>query len=271
MANKYLEKIAGVAGLLSAPKTVGRTLQAVKGVDGVFAAKTPMRDAMNFLKANKKPIAGIAGIAAVGTALQNRDQEKQANYKENEVTNKYLEKIAADYIAKGLVSPAWQEQSIAKEHGKKGPGAGELLSKHIGGTTRAGLRGYAEGAAGGVGGLVAGSAANALASKVLGKSVAGGGRIGAALGGLAGLVHGNYASLKNQATEAHKKYKEKQAAEKWIQGAIKHPGALHKALGVPADEKIPAAKLHAAAKKGGKIGREARLAETLKGLRHGKK
>ncbi len=36
----------------------------------------------------------------------------------------------------------------------------------------------------------------------------------------------------------------------------------------PEDEKIPAAKLHAAAKKGGKIGKEARLAETLKGLNH---
>lgn len=275
MTNKYLEKIAGIAGLLSAaPKAAGRTIQAVKGADNVFKASTPMRDAVGFMKVNKKPLVigaglGLAGGMAAGSAMDG--QEKQANHEGNKMTNKYLEKIAADYIAKGLVSPAWQEQSIAKEHGKKGPSAGELLSKHVGGTTRAGLRGYAEGAAGGVGGLVAGSAANALASKVLGKSVAGGGRIGAALGGLAGLVHGNYASLKNQAAEAHKKYKEKQAAENWIQGAIKHPGALHKALGVPADEKIPAAKLEAAAKKGGKIGREARLAETLKGLRHGKK
>jgi len=44
-------------------------------------------------------------------------------------------------------------------------------------------------------------------------------------------------------------------------------GKLHEALHVPKDEKIPAAKLHAAAKKGGKIGKEARLAETLKGLK----
>lgn len=53
-------------------------------------------------------------------------------------------------------------------------------------------------------------------------------------------------------------------AEKWIQKAIKKPGALHKALGVPADKKIPAKKLDAAAKKPGKLGQRARLAKTLK-------
>jgi hypothetical protein len=54
------------------------------------------------------------------------------------------------------------------------------------------------------------------------------------------------------------------AAKKWIAGAIKHPGALHKQLGVPAGKKIPAGKLAAAAKKGGTLGRRARLAQTLK-------
>ena len=29
----------------------------------------------------------------------------------------------------------------------------------------------------------------------------------------------------------------------WIAGAIKHPGALHKTLGVPQGQKIPASKL----------------------------
>lgn len=52
--------------------------------------------------------------------------------------------------------------------------------------------------------------------------------------------------------------------EKWIQGAIKKPGALHKELGVAEGKKIPAKKLAAAAKKGGKEGQRARLAETLK-------
>jgi hypothetical protein len=55
--------------------------------------------------------------------------------------------------------------------------------------------------------------------------------------------------------------------EKWIQKAIEKPGALHKQLGVPADEKIPAEKLAAAAEKGGKLGKRARLAMTLHKLK----
>jgi len=50
---------------------------------------------------------------------------------------------------------------------------------------------------------------------------------------------------------------------KWIQKAIKKPGALHRQLGVPEDEKIPKSKLDAAAKEGGKLGQRARLAKTL--------
>ena len=53
-------------------------------------------------------------------------------------------------------------------------------------------------------------------------------------------------------------------AEKWIQKAIKKPGALRKELGVKKGKKIPAKKLSAAAKKGGKMGKRARLAETLR-------
>jgi len=56
----------------------------------------------------------------------------------------------------------------------------------------------------------------------------------------------------------------------WIAGAIKKTGALHKQLHVPADEKIPAEKLNAAAKKGGKLGQRARLAKTLKRIVKGK-
>jgi hypothetical protein len=54
-------------------------------------------------------------------------------------------------------------------------------------------------------------------------------------------------------------------SEKWIQKAIKHPGALHKELHVPADKKIPMKKLNAAAKKSGVEGKRARLAKTLRG------
>jgi len=52
-------------------------------------------------------------------------------------------------------------------------------------------------------------------------------------------------------------------SKKWIQQAIKKPGALHKQLGVPMGEKIPAKKLTVASKSGGKMGRRARLAKTL--------
>lgn len=53
----------------------------------------------------------------------------------------------------------------------------------------------------------------------------------------------------------------------WIKDAIKKPGALRESLGVKKGEKIPAGKLEAAAKKPGKMGQRARLAETLKGLK----
>jgi hypothetical protein len=56
------------------------------------------------------------------------------------------------------------------------------------------------------------------------------------------------------------------AKKNWISGAIKKPGALHKQLGVPQGQKIPAKKLAAAASKGGKLGKRARLAQTLKKL-----
>jgi hypothetical protein len=55
-------------------------------------------------------------------------------------------------------------------------------------------------------------------------------------------------------------------AEKWIQGAIKHKGALRESLGVPEGKKIPAKKLNAAAKKPGVMGQRARLAKTLRGF-----
>lgn len=57
-------------------------------------------------------------------------------------------------------------------------------------------------------------------------------------------------------------------AKNWIKGAIKKPGALHEDLGVPKGQKIPAAKLAAAAaKKTGKVGQRARLAQTLKKMK----
>jgi hypothetical protein len=53
-------------------------------------------------------------------------------------------------------------------------------------------------------------------------------------------------------------------AKKFIQKAIKHPGALRRTLG--AKDNIPRGKLEAAAAKGGKTGKRARLAITLRKL-----
>lgn len=52
-------------------------------------------------------------------------------------------------------------------------------------------------------------------------------------------------------------------AEKWIQGAIKKPGALRKAMGAKKGKNIPKGKLEEAAKKKGVTGQRARLAQTL--------
>ena len=69
--------------------------------------------------------------------------------------------------------------------------------------------------------------------------------------------------LKGRGVEGFKKG----GSAKWIQSAIKKPGALKKAMGVKAGEKIPAKKLAAAAKKPGKMGQRARLAQTLSKLK----
>jgi hypothetical protein len=59
--------------------------------------------------------------------------------------------------------------------------------------------------------------------------------------------------------------------KKWIQKAIKKEGALHKSLKVKKGEKIPLVKLEKASHKGGKMGKRARLALTLRTLSHKKK
>ncbi len=53
-------------------------------------------------------------------------------------------------------------------------------------------------------------------------------------------------------------------SEKWIQNAIKRPGALHRALHIPLDQKIPEGKINAAEhSKNPRIRKEANLAHTL--------
>jgi hypothetical protein len=56
---------------------------------------------------------------------------------------------------------------------------------------------------------------------------------------------------------------------KWIQTAIKHPGALKAELGIPKDKRIPAKTLHRAEHSTNPtIAKRARLAETLRTFHH---
>ena len=58
----------------------------------------------------------------------------------------------------------------------------------------------------------------------------------------------------------------------WIAKAFsKNKGALHRALRVPAGQKIPVAKLRAAVKRGGKIAKRAQLVLNLRSARLRKK
>lgn len=56
---------------------------------------------------------------------------------------------------------------------------------------------------------------------------------------------------------------------KFIQDMHMHKGGLHESLGIPEGQTIPKSKIESAAKKKGKVGAQARLAETLEGLHHG--
>ena len=56
----------------------------------------------------------------------------------------------------------------------------------------------------------------------------------------------------------------------WIAGAVKNKGALHRSLGVPEGQKIPAKKLNAAMHSDNPtIAKRARLAKTLKSFHKG--
>mgnify|MGYP001586364159 CR=1 FL=1 len=79
-------------------------------------------------------------------------------------------------------------------------------------------------------------------------------------------LRGGVGSPKVAVKMKHRKHK-----KNWIAGAVgKHPGALHRELGIKSGNKIPAKTLAHAAKAGGKEGKRARLAETLKGFHHKK-
>jgi len=59
--------------------------------------------------------------------------------------------------------------------------------------------------------------------------------------------------------------KKRKSSKKWIQGAIKRPGALRRKLKVPPGKKITAAQLNKASKSSNpRTRRQANLAKTLK-------
>lgn len=58
------------------------------------------------------------------------------------------------------------------------------------------------------------------------------------------------------------------ADKKFIQKAIKEPGSLRAALGIPKGKNIPTSKIAKAAKAPGKLGQRARFAQTLAKIRN---
>lgn len=55
--------------------------------------------------------------------------------------------------------------------------------------------------------------------------------------------------------------------KKWIQKADLKKGALHKEMGIPTSQRIPAVKLAQAAKAAGIEGKRAKLAETFRHMK----
>lgn len=54
----------------------------------------------------------------------------------------------------------------------------------------------------------------------------------------------------------------------WIAEAVSNKGGLHRSLGIDEDKNIPDKLIAKAAKRGGKVGKQARLAQTLAGFTH---
>lgn len=66
----------------------------------------------------------------------------------------------------------------------------------------------------------------------------------------------------------HAKKGRKSGSGKWLDKAIKHPGALRKQLGTPTGQKIPMRKLRKASKSSNPtLAKRANLAITLRGLK----
>jgi hypothetical protein len=129
-----------------------------------------------------------------------------------------------DHMLKAWVSPAWQENAIAKDHGKEGlKGFGQNLASHMGGGYRAVGRGYLEGIGGAVGGGAIGAAGGALVGLASrgkihpGRTAGASAAVGSIVGAVGGYGHGIQKSLRNQAKEHHAKYA---ALENLVQSGV---------------------------------------------------
>lgn len=71
--------------------------------------------------------------------------------------------------------------------------------------------------------------------------------------------------------KAPRKKSSKKKNKKWIQGAVKRPGQLHRDLGVKKGKKIPVSKVRAAAKGNSKTAQRARFALNMRKIRNKKK
>jgi len=54
---------------------------------------------------------------------------------------------------------------------------------------------------------------------------------------------------------------------KWIQKATSNKGGLHRSLGIKEGQKIPPYLIREAASRKGRVGKQARLAKTLEGMK----
>lgn len=152
------------------------------------------------------------------------------------------------------------------------PGAPQM------GAMPAGVPGPAQGGQGGQGGGPLSHATITMPVNDAARAVAGAVRLGHGLGQRQAMQGGGMPQVPGQMMTQGQGMPPGAAAPAmaegghFIQGAIKHPGALHRDLGVPQGQPIPAGKLERAThSQDSTVRRRAVLAETMKGFHHGKK
>jgi len=229
MANIYLEKLANHSGREFAkgyfsPAWMEHDIAKQHGKKGPQGFKENAKSHLKgILRTNGRAIAESAGGSALGYgagALMHKITKKNPaaalvggmvgnyagavhgavsslNNQRKEMHQKYA---SAGEIARGAVSPAWMESTIAKKHHERFHGGwGGVAGSDVAGSARVGIRGMVTGGA--VGGASAGLAHLLSKGKGPASTIAG------TLGGVAGAAYGGIKSLSNQSKEMHEKYK----------------------------------------------------------------